>query len=797
MNRWLARFLAFVVAAAAIYLVVANVHGATAALESALGAAVLATATFVLLWKRPQAALLLNVVWLAGAFAASAWLSSSHRLPNLIASPPSQAEPSPVAIPQAGAPSASIAAEAKRLGSDPKALLTRVSDGVRLEVYPGAFRGAAATLADGAGNDVDKALLLHDLVRAANPNANLRYATCTLTPQQADAVIASAVNAYRPPYVIAQFAGDVANDPTTSPKAKAFLTRIASAWSDIVTQAKNGTTTLNGQLQGANVPVKTLSAQDVRPFVTTHVWLQQQTPPGWIDLDPSVPHAAPGSSICAAGQTTADLPAHEFVSVTLRVHAESRKNGDQTLMQQTWPATGLEDKTLAFMFAEPTDTKVNVPAAVPSGMVAYTPVIRAGDAVFTGTPLILPLPARANGPGIGALAAKGPSGALTAFGTPAPTPSPISTPIPVDVSAVWLQVTVSAPNAKAQTVDSPIFDSVSFADRSAGRAASAQFAPIEQSSGVYLPLAAIWNVSVTEGSAIAGVGDRAKLDTKAPDAATLASALGRVQRNYYRTRPVLFALTASPVVPIVNAQPSIGLAGFVWHAGAKPGSESAAIVLDRANDNAISLGRSATDTVALGVSSLLAERYAAGAPNMIAHRADRVGGNDVLTVFDWAPKENVATIAVRSTGDLTGLRAPDDAKARVGAAIADGTVAYVPNNVVKLSDANDYYGWWNVRPDGSVLDEMQNGRHQDEAAGEAQVDEDILVKVSKFFRRQGGIVRCAVAAAAISGASVEGGAEGAAEWAHAEYEIEKDKDEIQAIAEGAADDQEMAEVCSE
>jgi hypothetical protein len=152
---------------------------------------------------------------------------------------------------------------------------------------------------------------------------------------------------------------------------------------------------------------------------------------------------------------------------------------------------------------------------------------------------------------------------------------------------------------------------------------------------------------------------------------------------------------------------------------------------------------------------------------------------------------------VRSPSDLSALRAPDDAKARVAASLADGSVAFAPSNLVMLSDANDYYGWWNVRPDGSLSDEMQNGRHQDEAAGEAEEEEDILVKNAKFYRRHGGIIRCIVAAIAISGFSTEVGGETAGEWAHAEYELEEDREKIQAIAEGAADDQNMAEVCSE
>ncbi|MBV8155816.1 MAG: hypothetical protein JOY98_15470 [Candidatus Eremiobacteraeota bacterium] len=86
MNRWIARVLALVLAGGAIYLVVANVHAGSTVLECTLAAAVLAIATIVFLWRRPTAALVLNAVWVIGAFAASAALTASHVLPNFVAS---------------------------------------------------------------------------------------------------------------------------------------------------------------------------------------------------------------------------------------------------------------------------------------------------------------------------------------------------------------------------------------------------------------------------------------------------------------------------------------------------------------------------------------------------------------------------------------------------------------------------------------------------------------------------------------------------------------------------------------
>ena len=68
-----------------------------------------------------------------------------------------------------------VAAVARQIGTDPAAILARVSR-VRYEVYPGVFRGAGATISDNAGNDYDRAVLLHDLLVASNPGIAVRYA---------------------------------------------------------------------------------------------------------------------------------------------------------------------------------------------------------------------------------------------------------------------------------------------------------------------------------------------------------------------------------------------------------------------------------------------------------------------------------------------------------------------------------------------------------------------------------------------------------------------------------------------
>ena len=87
--------------------------------------------------------------------------------------------------------------------------------------------------------------------------------------------------------------------------------------------------------------------------------------------------------------------------------------------------------------------------------------------------------------------------------------------------------------------------------------------------------------------------------------------------------------------------------------------------------------------------------------------------------------------------------------------------------------APDQYGWWNIGQDGSVRDEMNNGRHPE--AEEEGGNLSLVARVAKFLCRNGRVVRVAVMAAAIAG-GISGEAEGAsqlAEQLRAEQELEE------------------------
>lgn len=81
---------------------------------------------------------------------------------------------------------------AQSLGNQPLALYNHVHTKVKTELYYGSKKGAAATLAEGAGNDFDQAALLIALLREAGVPARYEYTTVRLSAAQAQALTGAA-----------------------------------------------------------------------------------------------------------------------------------------------------------------------------------------------------------------------------------------------------------------------------------------------------------------------------------------------------------------------------------------------------------------------------------------------------------------------------------------------------------------------------------------------------------------------------------------------------------------------------
>jgi hypothetical protein len=692
--------------------------------------------------NRAHATVVALVVLLSGC----AGSKSADQAADQATSPPataSQAIAGPSAAPLSasgsvpGSVAATVGGEAKRIGADPAKLLARVSDGIGYEIYPGVFRGSAATLADRVGNDADKALLLRDLLRAAIPNAGVRFASCTLGQDQQNRLIATAQSTYRVPKLLAEDAASLGGK-IKNPAAVALLAHAALVWTSLNAQARDQRTSLQSALQSANAGLAAPSP-DVRDALANHVWVQQQNAGQWVDLDPALAHAKPGAALCTAQSTMDDLPDAEYDTIAASVRVEQRHGGaleSQVAVQGTWRTAQLEGASLSFAFAEPSGLPTPVKAPDRPGMIAYTPILRAGTTITAGSPIYVPAPPApaSQDPG-SAVGNVGTSAVNVLSDTPAtPAASPSTAAVPSsEIVGAWLELSVTTPGTKPETVESAIFDRVAFADRAAGNAASAQLATLDDGTGYDPAFESLWNIGVSAGTALAGVGDTSAVAPKNTDTPAVIQMIGATQRAYYSIRRALFAGIAGTGAPaIVNAQPGLSL--LAVRSSQKGGSDPA-LLMDVASDHAQPVSGDASTGTAWAVSSLLAERAATAGDKMVAAATAgtdvaQVQTRDVLAVFDAARKANVASALVRTTTDINGAL-PPAAKARLASSLSDGRVAFAPAAAVDLGGRKDY-GWWIVGPGGTLRDEMQSGRHQ--AGEDAALNRNAVSAASRWHK---------------------------------------------------------------
>jgi len=632
---------------------------------------------------------------------------------------------------------ASVAAEAARIGPAPAALLARVADGVATEVYPGVFRGSAATLADGAGNAYDKALLLHDLVRSAAPALAVRYASCTLAPARGDALLGAARAAYRVPPIAARVAAKAAADATV-PSTKAVLQHLDAMWTGTVAQAHAESALLAGDLHAAGAA--TAPAIDARAIAADHVWIQARQDGGWIDLDPSMPNAKPGDALCTATATYDALPDDAFDRLSATLRYETRTGAtpnDAAVADVTVRTADIADRSLTFMFGIPPE----------NGPLAFVPQLRLGDDVTAAPAIVVPSPPPAVR--VGSSSTEKSRSGTDFFASPeveAASPEPSSTAAQTEPVALWLDVAVTVRGAEPERVERPIFDRVAFADRAAGRAGTATLAAWDDNA--YAPFATVWNVAAGLGTAVAGAGDRSRIAPK-NDLATTVRALGALQRGYYTIRRAIYAdERGAAAPPIANPLPGISFVGFAPRTF--DGVAATEPTMDVASDRAAPDGGDAGSAAAWAVASLVAERTVVNADAIFAASVRDIApalvpATDVIAVFDASRKAGVAGRLVASRADVDALGASPDAKARLAAVLGSGAAAFAPAAPVALEGGDDF-GWWIIAPNGTVRDQMQDGMHTAGAEEASLTPQQVnqSVSTSHTVYKASKIARCAV-----------------------------------------------------
>lgn len=210
-----------------------------------------------------------------------------------------------------------LAALADRLGSDPGKAFEYVRDQIDYEPYPGMLRGAKGTLSGRAGNHLDRALLLRELMRAQGVDARL--------------VVGQ---------VSARSAGSLKQRPLAAER--------------VDTDRPDPALGLIGLGENALARLKARGARDEKQLIETlgdridrvepndgadierkrHAWVQARVRGEWVDFDPTLATAEAGQTLGYFEAAVDDAAEAEVHTVGIELFAESL-SADGTLRRES------------------------------------------------------------------------------------------------------------------------------------------------------------------------------------------------------------------------------------------------------------------------------------------------------------------------------------------------------------------------------------------------------------------------------------------------------------------------------
>lgn len=698
MNRWIARLLALALAAAAVYLVYVNVHAPALLLECTLGAAILAVATVFLVWKRPVAALILNIVWLGGAFAAAWWLG--HGLPNFTATrealapaaAPAEGSPQPVSsqlddVAKALVPQDyEIAALAKSL-PDVDSAFGFVRDKIRFESYSGILRGGQGTLDARAGNALDRAMLLAAILQSNK--VSVRIVTGQLPEAQAQQLFDRI------------FETGAASSPQAivSPQAAALKDRVFARGRrdyNVVVSALGG-------VPAAPLP----SRDDVVKEIEQHAWVQAQRKGQWVDLDPSFPDSSVGKTYATVAQSYDTPPAPLMQKVTIRVIAETLDSGalkKDVVLESASPAYQLLDSEvlLTHQVYRPFSGQGGDLQFVFGNKDTMQPILSIDGNIVEGKPINY----GAGASPAGAATPNAVQAAANAFGTPA-SHAPDG---PVFV-AEWLEFQVDFPDGRSETTRRVLIDRGGTAWRRAASPDVSKLTDLGRNKEGLIAPQTLYNIWLSGGQhdlyAFSN-SVRAILDGVGPGSDKAPDSLSGLGWPLAVRDLSWFVASDGAIVPAINDTPGMRFYAdspriFVWGVGPDPTGKSNQIVIesDLRRDTLRGLAKGPNEAVAVAQHKLLFGAL----EGALEHEMSAPPYPDASTEFVTTSSLANAGDVVAISSETTAQKAADpETDARIKTALANGDTLVIPKQVL----GGGMSGWWQISHNGdmrAVLDD--------------------------------------------------------------------------------------------
>ncbi len=576
------------------------------------------------------------------------------------------------------------------LDHDPERIFQYVSERVVYDAYEGALRGPAEALASGAANSVDQALLMAALLRAAA--VPVRFAVGHVEPD-----VMARITGSRPTTVEAErervagillpaelAAGWTGPGGWARPaEGDALLEQAAervAATVDLLTTA----------LAGAGVAIPSVRPPDDTGERDAHAWVQYQRGADWIDLDPTVPGAAPGTAHGSPAATLETIPDERYQTVTVRLVGEIVTGGVPTrteLLSHTVRVADVSGTPVIILHASPAWLGV---AGALTGEQRFEPTLLMGDTVVTGTMITL-----SRGGGFDEVI----DGATDAEG---------------QIIAESLEIDVAVPGVPPTTSSRVLFDRVPSERRASGDIDLASLPPIEltdlggQLGRVYRPLAGVLLVSIVGAAIPASAFTEAARPTE--DDLLHDGALA-----YHHLRDLLaldladtMGMTSWRHEPVVSVLRTI--------AG---GSDAPAqLVLDlHASRHRMSVF---DDAAPLGPSGIVAgaidhatERMMAAGAALLLAPAEPPSETSVGRILEVATETGIPirVLAPDHPVDIDGLSAAT--LGHIAAAQAWGRYLVIPERQVPMG-GSQRIGWWEFDPvAGVALDRMDDGGRAD------------------------------------------------------------------------------------
>ncbi len=238
----------------------------------------------------------------------------------------------------------------QKTGQDPVKLFEWVRDETSLVAYRGSLRGPMGVLMDRRGNSLDRALLLHELLRLAGNEC--RLASGQLSPEKVKEVVRNQASNRAAPanrdqgrsfqdqknfleFMAQKYQLQQDNLPALLAQSREERQKMGRELSE---RAKGQTSDLLQIVKGQRRPSPNAQTGGASEPLVNHWWVQWEKDGEWTDLDPTLPRSQPGDRLADAEVTCTpdDIEEGLYHAVVIRAIAEQWKEGrleEQTILE--------------------------------------------------------------------------------------------------------------------------------------------------------------------------------------------------------------------------------------------------------------------------------------------------------------------------------------------------------------------------------------------------------------------------------------------------------------------------------